>query len=315
MGVRDTDVIVIGEHAPASLAASARPAQIPLWPSRSIGLFATVLLHLFIAAPVVLGFAAHKSRPKTPDGVGSVAFASQGEQVESMILLDLSAFYASEEQDLKKPDMDAEGILLEELKLQLVSLDPKPPAELPIDQADLAETENVATGDPAGNAALFGRYMGQVSARIERAWMRPRTAIDGGRFECRARIIQDRQGNVGSIELQGCGTDETWRRSLTSAILRASPLSAPPEPWLFTDTVTLSFSADQYVAGKTPEYQYEPVTSRVAALRPTGQSAAGHEAPASVFESLGAGQGDIELTITGSDVQVTKKKNSDATPH
>src|SRR4051794_10398808 len=115
MRANDTDVIVIDEYVSAVPLAPVRPTRIPLWPSRSIGLLATVLLHLLVAAPVVLGFAAHKSRPKTPDGMGSVAFASQGEQVESMILLDLSAMYPNDDQDFEKPDIDVEGILLEEM--------------------------------------------------------------------------------------------------------------------------------------------------------------------------------------------------------
>jgi hypothetical protein len=313
MRASDVDVIVIDEHVPAAPVAALRRTRTPLWPSRSIGLLATVLLHLLIAAPMVLGYSAHKSKPQTPDGIGSVAFASEGEQVESMILLDLSTLYASEEQDFEKPDIDAEGILLEELKLQLVSLDPKPPAELPIDEADLAETSNVAAGDPAGNAALFGSYMGLVSARIERAWMRPRTAVEGGHFDCRARILQDRQRNVESIALQGCGTNETWRRSLTSAILRASPLSAPPEPWLFTNTITLSFSADQYVAGQTPEYQYEPAITRVAMNGSSGRATSPVEVVDQARQVLNGG-GDVELTITGDEVRWAKKEASATTP-
>jgi hypothetical protein len=275
--------------------------------------FATVLVHLLISAPLVLGYAAHKSKPKTPDGIGSVAWSSQGERAEAMILLDLSQLSASEEQDLEKPDIDAEGIVLEELKMMLASLDPKPPAELPIDEADLAETSNVAAGDPTGSAAMFGRYMGQVSARIERAWMRPRTAIEGGHFDCRARIFQGRQGDVLSIELEGCGNDEAWKRSLTSAILRASPLSAPPEPWLFTETLTLKFSADQYVAGQSPEYQYEPASVRVA-LNGAPAPASNGAKPIDPAQSALDGGGDVELTITGSEVRWVKKNTSASTP-
>lgn len=312
MGAPDRDVIVIDEYSPPATAAPSRPTRIPLWPSRSIGVFATVLVHLLISAPLVLGYAAHKSKPKTPDGIGSVAWASKGERAEAMILLDLSQLSASEEQDLEKPDIDAEGIVLEELKMMLVSLDPKPPAELPIDEADLAETSNVAAGDPTGSAALFGRYMGQVSARIERAWMRPRTAIEGGHFECRARIHQGRHGDVLSIELEGCGNDEAWKRSLTSAILRASPLSAPPEPWLFTETITLKFSADQYVAGQSPEYQFEPVTMQIA-MNGAAAAPSNGAKPIDSAPSALDGDGDVELTITGSEVRWVKKAAS-ATP-
>ena len=313
MRASESDVIVIDEYVPPTTALPANPTRIPKWPSRAVGVLATVALHLLISAPLVLGYAAHRNKPKTPDGMGSAAYQSRGEQVEAMILLDLSALYASEQDDLEKPEIDAEGILLEDLTLQLVSQSLHPPAELTIDEADLADTSNVAAGDPAGSAALFGRYMGQVAARIERAWMRPRTAIEGGHFDCRARITQDRHGNVGSIELQNCGSDETWRRSLSSAILRASPLSAPPEPWLFTETLTLNFSADQYVAGQTPEYRYEPVITRVAMNSSPGRGTSSVEAVDQAHQVLSGG-GDVELTITGNEVRWVKKEEHAATP-
>jgi hypothetical protein len=315
MKLSDRDVIVIEEFVSAPAAAAPDHGPIRRWRSQAIGGLATVILHLLVAAPMVLGFSAHKSRPQTPDGVGSTAWASQGERVESMILIDLSALYASEHQDFEKLDIEAEGIQLEDLKLALVSADLQPPAELLIDEADLAETANEAAGDPAGHAALFGKYMGQVSARIERAWMRPRTEIETGRFDCRARVTQDRSGNVLAVNLDNCGGNERWNRSLTSAILRASPLSAPPEPWLFTETLTLTFAAEQYVQGRTPEYDYEPVMTRVASVRPLSSDAASGDAPPeSVFHSLATEQGDIDLTITGSDVRISKKKTSVTTP-
>jgi hypothetical protein len=300
----DPIVIVVGEK--EALAVS-RPLAPPVsrWVSRSVGGAATVLLHLLISAPLVLGVAPHKSKLRTPDGPGSVAWASRGEQHESMILLDLSAMSPSSP-DETKPDIQSEGITPDELTLELVSANPQPPPELKMDEAADAEVANEAAGDPAGNAAMFGRYMGHMAARIERAWMRPRTPINAGRFECRVRITQDRRGNVETIELQSCSEDEPWRKSLTSAILRASPLSAPPEPWLFTTVVTLNFSGEQYVANRTPDYEYEPVITRVAMAA----------APMSLFKtedetesrpSALDGNGEVDLTIVGSDVHWGKK--------
>jgi hypothetical protein len=310
MRTHEQVVIVIGEEGlPEAPLEPTRPA--PRWISRSLGISATVLVHLLLTAPLVLGVAAHKTR--TPEGVGSVAWASQGEQEERMILLDLSAMSASQP-DTPLPRIAAEGIRPDEFRIELVSSEPQPPAELKPEDFEEAGTANQAAGDPAGNAALFGRYVGQVTARIERAWMRPRSAIEGGRFECRVRIAQDKRGNVESIELQSCGNDAAWRNSLTGAILRASPLSAPPEPWLYTPTLTLNFSGEQYVAQQTPEYDYEPVITRVAMAA----------APPQLFRDLDDvkaaqpaaldGKGDVELTITGSEVRWNKKGSSVATP-
>jgi hypothetical protein len=301
MRERDIEVIVLSDEPVITHYAFRRA---PRWPVRSAGLAATILVHLLLTAPMVLGYAAHNRRAPPHDGPGSVNWASQGEQNESMILLDLSSTQIDTAETFVEPRIDSPGIKLEEPVLALVSLDPTPPNNPKLEKAEESDISNVAAGDPAGAAALFGRYMGQVAARIERAWMRPRSAVEGGIFTCRARITQDRAGNVLSMQLQDCGNDGAWRKSLTSAILRASPLSAPPEPWLFTSTITLNFSGDQYVAGQTPEYAYEPAPLRVATSRVEGTSA---DSP------ITREPGDYELTITGSEVHWTKKQATVAT--
>jgi hypothetical protein len=48
---------------------------------------------------------------------------------------------------------------------------------------------------------MLGRYIGQITARIQRAWIRPRTPIGSDLFACRVRIIQDRSGGVTEVEL------------------------------------------------------------------------------------------------------------------
>ena len=302
MSERDIQVIDLSDE-PVITRYSFRRA--PRWPVRSVGVAATILVHLLLTAPMMLGYAAHSSRTPPHDGPGSVNWASQGEQNESMILLDLSSTQIDTADTFVQPRIDSPGIKLEEPLLALVSLDPTPPSDPKLEKAEEADISNTAAGDPAGAAALFGRYMGQVAARIERAWMRPRSAIKDGAFTCRVRIMQDRAGNVLSMQLQDCADDDAWRKSLTSAILRASPLSAPPEPWLFSPTVTLNFSGDQYVAGQTPEYEYEPAPLRVAANHMDGAKA---DSPVT------REPGDFELTITGSEVHWAKK-NPSVTPH
>jgi hypothetical protein len=276
-------------------AATQRKRALPLrWGSPAVGLVATILLHLLACAPLLLGFAAHRAPPRPDAAPGSLAWNSDGNRRESMMLLDLSALAADElEQDA--PDLKTEGIELDKLALALTNTEIAPPPDIQIEDAQDAESANDPVGDPAGAAALFGRYMGQIASRIERAWMRPRSAVEGGHFDCRARIEQDRQGRVLSIEYQDCGADPTWRESLRSAILRSSPLSAPPEHWLFAETITLNFFGDQYVANKTPDYLYEPQARKIA------QRSANFDQPA-----LPAPPGDLELIIEGSDVRWKK---------
>ena len=117
---------------------------------------------------------------------------------------------------------------------------PKPP-ELSGSDAGTDETSPTAEamGDAAGRAMLFGRYMGQIKARIERAWEHP--ALTAESFECRVQIKQNQRGEVQEVTLQRCEEDPAWQVSLVQAIQRASPLSAPPNESVFTEIITLSF--------------------------------------------------------------------------
>ena len=292
-------VIIVGdEDVPAS------PHHQKRRPSRAtprvLGVLATVGLHLLISSPLLLGTAAHKAKPI--DGIGSVAWASQGELQESMILLDLSALSTTSIEERSTPENMSEGIDLQDFEIALAGIEIPAPPELQIEEAEEAEVSNEAAGDPSGAAALFGRYMSHVAARIERAWIRPRTPVAGGRFDCRARISQDRKGRVLSVELLDCGEDAAWQESLTSAIRQASPLSSPPEQWLFAEAVTLNFSAVQYEAGASSSHLYEPEQTRFVRNAQPGQASDGLNGP-----------GDYDLSIEGGELR-WKRKDPPAAP-
>jgi len=140
-----------------------------------------------------------------------------------------------------------------------------PSNEVPPDLADSA----TADSDAAAAAQLYGRYMGQIDARIERAWLRPRTPIGADEFSCRARIHQDGNGNVVEVTLERCNGDSRWQLSLVHAIETASPLPAPPDPRVFARVIRLNFQSDAYKPGAQPE-QYEP---ELMAARAAGSSA------------------------------------------
>jgi len=152
-------VIIIEEQGAAPVRARSRvvePRRLPRWPSRTIGVTLTVIVHLLISTPFVLGTAAHKRRP-SPDGSGSTTWASPGEQSESMILLDLSALSAHDDSDMPR-STPSESALVEELTLQLVGGNPKPPPDVTLEE-DAAESDeaNRAAGDPSGTAVMFGK--------------------------------------------------------------------------------------------------------------------------------------------------------------
>jgi hypothetical protein len=120
---------------------------------------------------------------------------------------------------------------------------------------DATEESAMVSAEPAGDAAqaaLRGKYTGQVAARIERAWTLPRSVENAADFACQVRIEQDRDGNVLSTELLRCDDDTSWQLSLVHAIERASPLTAPPDPSVFSQQLVLSFSASTHSLTSVP---------------------------------------------------------------
>ncbi len=103
-----------------------------------------------------------------------------------------------------------------------------------------------AAGDQLAHALLFGRYLAQVQARIERAWQRPRTEIGAARFQCRVRVVQTPDGRVTQILYDGCSGADRWRKSLDAAIRTASPLPAPPDRSVYADAMSLQFESDPF---------------------------------------------------------------------
>jgi hypothetical protein len=100
---------------------------------------------------------------------------------------------------------------------------------------------------------MFGRYTGQIGARIDRAWEKPRTpvndlmsgisgdVVEPDTFVFQVQIRQDNQGNVEEVLLLACNGTEAWRHSLVVAIYQASPLPAPPVPTVFKRAITMTF--------------------------------------------------------------------------
>jgi hypothetical protein len=142
------------------------------------------------------------------------------------------------------------------LKVRVLSPDPYPAIDL-AHAADTATVQSPEAHDAADRALLFGRYMGQVNARIERAWLRPRTAIENTLFQCQVAITQDKRGNVLEVTLQHCNGDGRWQQSLVNAIQSASPLPAPPTPEVFSGTLTSRFESTVYSSANSAD-GFEP---------------------------------------------------------
>jgi hypothetical protein len=115
------------------------------------------------------------------------------------------------------------------------------------------------TDDLSGLGTMYGRYLGQIHARIDRAWRRPRSAIGAPLFQCQVQLDQDRLGRVEQVTLLQCNGDTSWQISLVHAIEAASPLPAPPTPAVFAHHVLIAFRATAYTSGADAEL-YEPPT-------------------------------------------------------
>ena len=254
----------------------------------------SILLHALIVGSIMLGTASRKVHQPNKEGAGASATASLAEPVMTMIVIH-DPGETDHSNDLPEP-VASRGFAPSDLPIQIASPDALPAAAfMPIeDLTDEQSPTAEATGDTQGRALMFGRYMGQITARIERAWVRPRDAIGDPLFRCRVQIAQSKRGDVKQVELVGCNGNPAWQASLAAAIQSASPLPAPPDPSVFADSLTLTFDAVPYREGGDGQ-GYEPEKPMMAYERSREQ----------LFKSIGiesgkkAEYGVIELRIVG----------------
>lgn len=222
------------------------------------GAVGVLLIHALLVLPFVLNLSLPSPRRPNTTGAGAAAFVSSVEPDMTVVFIDEPA-PAENSAPPKPPDLASRGITPPNPQLVVLSPDPAPAAagERTIESDDGAQ--DTVSADAGEHARLYGRYLGQVQARIERAWMRPRSEIGTPRFLCRARIRQDRRGAVVEIALDHCNGTERWQQSLVSAIRTASPIPAPPDASVYADNLWLSFSSEGFDEGHSTE-GFEPET-------------------------------------------------------
>lgn len=143
---------------------------------------------------------------------------------------------------------------------------PAMPPTLPL------EASNRQSEGQSGLSAMSGRYLAQIRARIERAWLRPRTAIGEPIFQCQVQMDQDSAGRILATTLVECNGSTSWQLSLVHAIEAASPLPAPPNPAVFAHHILLTFRAMPYSPGTSAQF-YEPSRSVAADDAPEKRNA------------------------------------------
>jgi hypothetical protein len=258
------------QDSPLPLVPETRRAQRHFLSPTLIGILGTLLLHALFIQSVPWSSGPKVKPPETPESVDSLS-KSKAESAESLVLISLRTVAVSNQgaQNLVSSLPD-----LRKMKIKS-PVDVDPPTMLNIEALALSEDPvskpTSGSGDGAEQIRLFGIYTGQIQARIDRVWRRPRTPVNdsdsqsradaGDSFQCEAQIVQDVRGNVQEIMLPRCNGSPAWQHSLIAAIRHASPLAAPPSTDTFSHSITLSFVGLSYVRGASEDgYELEPRT-------------------------------------------------------
>jgi colicin import membrane protein len=102
--------------------------------------------------------------------------------------------------------------------------------------AQIAAEERLSAARASGQ---MDQYVAQITARIERAWIRP-PGVKAG-LNCEVSVTQVPGGTVTAVQVKRCNGDETVRQSIEAAVYRASPLPLPTDPGLFERELVVTF--------------------------------------------------------------------------
>jgi hypothetical protein len=224
----------------------------------AVGIVGALFVHALIFLPLVLDLSLLSPHLPNQSGAGASALVTAQEPVMTAVFINEPS---QDERLAPPPDLASRGAAPRDLPVVVFSPDAAPAVQVDkaSEQSEDSSAPPEAVGDQTQHALLFGRYLVQVQARIERAWMRPRSEIGAPRFSCRVRVKQDRQGGVIGIKLDPCNGSERWQQSLVSAIRTASPLPAPPDPSVYADRLSLSFESEGFQLGGSTQ-GFEPET-------------------------------------------------------
>jgi hypothetical protein len=285
---RPIDISVYTYRAPAQVV-SARAGGLSVRASRAVRSVTMasicLLAHGLLFHDLIWTAGAPASTPKDLPARISVTSATDQEAMQ-WIALDPNALT---DPAREKPDLPSAHLTRIDVPKELTEV------AVLVEDVDLPPTPDATVADAGRLSKMYGRYVGQISSRIERAWMRPRTPIGAPSFSCQVKILQDARGNVMEVTLVTCNGDSRWQLSLVQAIQSASPLPAPPDPDVFSRTVHMAFSAEAY-SPQSPVDQYEPAASALV-VQAAQDARRADEALAHFSDSPGSGA--IRLSITG----------------
>jgi colicin import membrane protein len=88
-------------------------------------------------------------------------------------------------------------------------------------------------------SSLRGQYIADIQNKVARHWIRPASAKQGS--SCKVVVNQIPGGEVIKVKASKCSGDEVFRRSVESAVYKASPLPRPSDPGLFDREIVFTF--------------------------------------------------------------------------
>jgi colicin import membrane protein len=95
----------------------------------------------------------------------------------------------------------------------------------------------------ATESGALADYVGMISQKVTRNWIRPAGAPEG--LECVVSVTQIPGGQVTGVQIGSCNGDAAVRRSIEAAVLKASPLPLPDNPALFDRSLRFTFKPEQ----------------------------------------------------------------------
>jgi TonB C terminal len=203
------------------------------------GVLASLVIHSSFLS-VLLDFQRH---PRHGAAGLPKAYASVGhEESLSVVLVSDPDAITTLTQAIQPPT----DLLIHPLELGLLSpeLLASPRLVLPIDRDDATDAQG--TESASAETFAFGRYLEQLQARIERAWVRPRASIGEPVFKCSVQVETGTDGLVRDVHTASCNGSSAWKESLVQAIRTASPLPVIPDRRGDTHYLAFTFSSLAY---------------------------------------------------------------------
>jgi colicin import membrane protein len=170
--------------------------------------------------------------------------AAEDKRAEEKRLADEQAKKAQEKADAERKAREAADAKKKADEKRLAEEKQKADQQAAADrEADLKRSlDQELRQDAARSSGALASWQSQITARIQRAWLRPASARSG--IECVLNVTQVPGGEVTNVRIGTCNGDQAVRESIEAAVYRASPLPPPPDPSLFERSLVITFRPD-----------------------------------------------------------------------